>query len=276
MDCEGETLKSYPIVLNSKGQVVVGYLQCTDCYSHFPIANGVLLAFEKKLLGSLLLPEEIDVIEKYGLLKNLGKSEKSPFEKGQVQTHKNWTYQWLKMDTDTFENDWGKPLGNLEQFHYYDIPIDPDNYDNKVVCEAGCGFGRVIRGLHKRPVRYIAFDLSGSVYKAIKLYPESEKLDVIRANILSPPFKKEVFDILFCPRALHHTGNLEYGIEKLHSLIKREGVLAFSVYSQENNFLMWGIVEPLKGVVNRFLPDIILLGLASMLAALFKVVISFL
>lgn len=266
VDCEGEQLIAHSIQSNANKQIVTGYVTCESCQSHFPIIHGVLITFKKEVIKAFLLPEELDVIEKFSIpimAKDANKS--SSFVDGQVRTHHNWSFQWLEMDTRTYGKDWGKSFGDLEKFHYYDIPVPPEMYNNKIICEASCGFGRVIQILHEQPSRYIAFDLSGAVYKAIKLFPDSEKLDVIRTDILCPPFKKESFDMLFSPRALHHTGDMNRALDKVIPLIKKGGILAYSVYSREHNFLMWGIVEPLKRIMNKIIPRSLLLGISSVL-----------
>lgn len=267
VDCHSEDFSVHSIQSNSEKQISTGYITCSHCQSSFPIIDGVLITFKRDVLPSFLLPKEIEIIQQYAVPISLQKSStENVFVEGQVKTHNNWSFQWLEMDTDTYEQDWGKHFGDLEQFHYYDIPIAPEQYDNKVVCEASCGFGRVIQILHQRVLRYIAFDLSGAVYKAIRHFPESEKLDVIRADMLYPPFKQELFDILFSPRAIHHTGNMNLALERLIPLVKKDGILAYSVYSRENNVVMWGLIEPLKRTINRFLPRKILLALSSLLA----------
>ena len=103
----------------------------------------------------------------------------------------------------------------------------------------------------------IALDISPliSVARYIKLqrFSDSEKLDVIRANMHNPPFRDGVFDIVFSPRAIHHTGDMELAIQKLLPTLRTSGIFAYSVYSRENNVLMWGIIEPLKKIFNRHL-----------------------
>jgi hypothetical protein len=92
----------------------------------------------------------------------------------------------------------------------------------------------------------------------------------------TPPFRKEIFDILFSPRALHHTGNMELALDRLIPSIKKGGILAYSVYSNENNFLMWGIIEPVKRFANKFVPRLVLLGISSLLTLLVVAIIRFL
>ncbi len=266
VDCNHEELQLHAIESQQTDQVITGYLYCDKCQAHFPIIHGVLIAFKKDMLKEFLLPEEYDIIRRYAIPIFTEKSvPANPLADGQKQTHRNWSFQWLEMDTDTYEKDWGRSFEDLEKFHYYDIPIHPEDYDGKIICEASCGFGRVIQVLHDKPSRYIAFDLSGAVYKAIKRFPHSEKLDVIRANIHHPPFKKDVFDILFSPRALHHTGNMDLALQRLLPLVKKDGIIAYSVYSRENNVFMWGMVEPIKWVVNRYIPRSVMLAVSTLL-----------
>lgn len=270
VDCEKASFAVYATESSSPHQITTGYIQCKNCNSVFPIIRKVLIAFPKNVLATYLLPWEIEAIEKYRIPINVSKkSDLGSFTEGQVKTSENWTFQWLDMATEDFLENWGSSsVGDLEKLHYYDIPIKPEDYNGKIICEASCGLGRVIKILHEKPARYIAFDLSGSVYKAIMRFPDSEKLDVLRANMHTPPFQKGIFDILFSPRAIHHTGNMHLALEKMNPLIKKGGILSFSVYSRENNFLMWGIIEPMKRALNKFLPRSGLLALSSVLTAM--------
>ncbi len=203
VNCAGEHFTVHAVETVSESQIVTGYLTCQQCQAHFPIVQGVLIAFRREFMQAFLLKEEIEVITRHGFsILESNNNELDAFLEGQRETHKNWSFQWLEMDTKTYEQDWGNSFGDLEQFHYYDIPIDPEQYDEKVICEASCGFGRVIQVLHKRVSRYIAFDLSGAVYKAVRHFPNSEKLDVIRADMLNPPFKQSAFTIF--ERFGHH------------------------------------------------------------------------
>jgi len=277
VDCNHEHLQLHTIESNERQQVITGYLQCEHCQACFPIIQGVLIAFRQDRLQDLLLPEEREVLSRHSVPLPSGKSSSSDgLTQGQAQTHRNWSFQWLKMDTETYEHDWGKGFEDLEKFHYYDIPIPPEEYEGKIICEASCGFGRVIKILHDKPSRYIAFDLSGAVYKAMKLFPQSEKLDVIRANIHHPPFKEAVFDILFSPRALHHTGNMDVALQRLIPLVKKGGLFAYSVYSRENNTLMWGVIEPMKRLFNRYIPRPVMLVLSNILAVFVMAIIHLL
>lgn len=264
VDCESESFEAHAMESASPHQITTGYIQCKHCDSVFPIIEKVLIIFQKNVLVAYLLPREIEVIEKYHIPINISRKDQlGLFAKGQVKTSKNWSFQWVEMAVDNYLKNWSDAIGDPEKDLYYDIPIKPGDYNGKTICEAGCGPGRAIRVLHEKPARYIAFDLSGSVYKAVKFFPNSEKLDILRTNMHTPPFQKEIFDVLFSPRAIHHTGNMCLALEKLNPLVKKDGILAFSVYSRENNFLMWGIIEPMKRVLNKFIPRSGLLALSS-------------
>jgi len=142
VDCHNDDFEINSIKSNKLKQIVIGYISCKNCKSIYPIIERVLVIFKRDVLESFLLPKEIEIIDKYSIpiifTKN---SDLSRFERDQVKTHKNWSFQWLEMDTDTYEEDWGKPLGDLGEFHYYDIPIKPEDYNDKMVCEASCGYG---------------------------------------------------------------------------------------------------------------------------------------
>ena len=90
----------------------------------------------------------------------------------------------------------------------------------------------------------------------------------------NPPFRDGVFDIVFSPRAIHHTGDMELAIQKLLPTLRTSGIFAYSVYSRENNVLMWGIIEPLKKIFNRHLSQGVLIFLSIILAIIVFVIIN--
>ena len=274
-ECNSPNLMLRSIEKFESGKIKNGFIRCKNCEAVFPILEGVPIIFDNVSISHFLLPSELEAIAELKIpLKIKREFDALPLMKGQTQTSKNWTYQWLEMDTITFNKEWGQYAGGPEKFHYYDIPISKQDYVGKIICEASCGYGRVIPILHKHCARYIAFDLSGAVYKAVKVFPDSEKLDVIRANMHNPPFRDSVFDIVFSPRAIHHTGDMELAIKKLVPTLRTDGIFAYSVYSRENNFLMWGVIEPLKKIFNRYLPQGVLMFLSIILALLVFAIIN--
>ena len=86
--------------------------------SLFPIIKKVPIIFRKESFPLFLQPEEIELISRYDIpvqLKDLGNTD--TFLQKQAQTSENWSFQWLEMDIDVYEEDWGGGVGAIYFIH---------------------------------------------------------------------------------------------------------------------------------------------------------------
>lgn len=102
--------------------------------------------------------------------------------------------------------------------------------DGKVVLEAGCGAGRFTEILLESNSLVTAVDLSVAVIANSKNNGENANLRIVRASITELPFKREQFDVVFCPGVVQHTPYPSKSISELYKQVKPGGWLIFDQY----------------------------------------------
>lgn len=123
-------------------------------------------------------------------------------------------------------------------------PITLDDFRDKEVLEAGCGGGQHTFFIAPYAKRITAVDLN-TLSIAKKRNNQFDNIDFIEDDIAEMELKKQ-FDIVFCIGVIHHTDNPEKTVENLKRHVKPGGKLIVWVYSEEGNYIVRTIVEPLR------------------------------
>jgi len=140
-----------------------------------------------------------------------------------------------------------------EQFLDWIMPLTPADFEQRAVLDLGCG----LAGFSEFAAQYpssllIGMDISHAVDSAVGLLDRYPHLNLIQGDILRPPFKKGVFDLVYSIGVLHHLDAPEAGFEQASRLVKPEGRLFCWVYGRENNTLVIYLVDPLRRLLSSF------------------------
>ena len=104
-------------------------------------------------------------------------------------------------------------------------------FKNKKIIDVGCGGGRYSNALRLlRAKSVIGVDYSDDGLKIAKKNYKHKNLFFLKQNVLNLKFKSRSFDIVFSNGVLHHTSNLEKGIEELHRICKKGGYIYLYLY----------------------------------------------
>jgi SAM-dependent methyltransferase len=76
-----------------------------------------------------------------------------------------------------------------------------------IILDAGCGNGALSNELTQLGCDVVAADISTSVREASKRFHDNSRLHFVEADLMTPPFRSEVFDVVFSGGVLHHTAN---------------------------------------------------------------------
>lgn len=169
--------------------------------------------------------------------------------KNQFITYSHWFEEMH--DDDSITN-----LENRE-FFYESLRIDSEIFKNKIVLDAGCGNGRFsyVTSSYK-PKLLVSFDLStglGKAKEAIKRnYPDAN-IAFVQGDITTPPFKKEVFDIIYSWGVIHHTPNTKSTFNTIASLVKDKGIFGIYVYVFNPNYEYDQQIKGLLAYLRSFL-----------------------
>jgi ubiquinone/menaquinone biosynthesis C-methylase UbiE len=98
----------------------------------------------------------------------------------------------------------------------------------KAILEAGCGTGRWIGSLKNESKKIFGLDYSFDMLKIPKA--DISYLNLVNADAVHIPFKKDFFDLIFCVNAIHHFPDKEEFIKECNRTLSNKGILAvFSV-----------------------------------------------
>lgn len=184
---------------------------------------------------------------------------------GTEETYEGFEYQWKLREKGRFESQtlYGKTLQDeLDQFFRH-LRADPDSIAGLTVLDAGCGSGRMIAALASgHDTRCVGLDMSSTVFGLRAAVPHAN-LELVRGNILHPPFRPAGFDLVWSGGVIHHTGDTEQAFANLARLVKPGGSLYVWVYSVNQG--VFGKVRKLVPGAWR-LPHRLLYGLCMGLA----------
>ena len=162
-----------------------------------------------------------------------------------------------------------------KQFLDWIAPLRPEDFNSKVVLEAGCGKGRhsfVMAGYG--PARLYSVDLSDAITLAASYTKAFADVYCIRSNLLRLPFEDASMDIVVCLGVLHHLEDPKAGLRELWRVLKPGGTLCLWVYAREGNGWVVHLVDPVrKGITSRIPAKILrplLLPLSLFLYAILK------
>lgn len=155
----------------------------------------------------------------------------------------NFSFQWKD-----FKNT------QIDSFNKTQITYDHikkllfNNFDlikNKNIIEIGCGSGRYSEYLHKYSKNLLLCDYSNAIY-----YNDTRNknnVEAIRADLFNLPEFSNKFDVVFCRGVLQHLPDPLKGIEILHSLVNKNGIVIFDIYKKPrlsflNSKYLWRLV----------------------------------
>lgn len=180
-------------------QIIEGCLKCNNCQRSFEITRGV--------------PR---------MVMDLGNRK---------EIAESWDFEWSKVTKGMFEVDTLYGITEEEElnrfFSYLDVP--PDDLRGKFILDAGCGRGRLIKALAKYGAEIFGIDISSTlvdVYEDCKAYKD---VNIIRADILSLPFRRGAFDYVWSWGTIYMSGDTNRAFQNLSNLVKSSGKLFVTV-----------------------------------------------
>ena len=146
-------------------------------------------------------------------------------------------YEWQQYFNNKFEKKtvFGRDeMSDLEYF-FRSTGTRPSSIKQKRILDAGCGSSKLTALLsNNRPEIVIGFD----IHDYIKLSYEKNKrianVEIVQANIFNPPFKRGIFDIVWCNGVVHHTPDPYKAFLEISKLVKKGGRLY--VWGYEKRF----------------------------------------
>ncbi|MCX5695220.1 MAG: class I SAM-dependent methyltransferase [Candidatus Omnitrophica bacterium] len=149
-----------------------------------------------------------------------------------------WRWQW-----EMFKDD------ELFLFKDWIFPNTMEDFRGKDILECGCGGGQHTFFIAPYARNITAVDLN-TVNIARKRNAGLANVKFVEADIMSMDLGR-TFDIVFSIGVVHHTDNPDKAFENLKKHLRPGGKLLLWVYSEEGNFLIKYIVEPMRKLLLR-------------------------
>ncbi|MGU3287591.1 class I SAM-dependent methyltransferase [Methylobacterium mesophilicum] len=106
----------------------------------------------------------------------------------------------------------------------------PQNLENELVLEAGCGPGALTPFSVERGATVISLDLSSSVDQARQIVKEGPRNLFVQASMFAMPFRPGMFDRCFCFGVIQHTPDPAQAFAELVKVLRPGGHLAADSY----------------------------------------------
>jgi SAM-dependent methyltransferase len=211
------------VVLKERGdRIIDGILPC-KCGQQFAIID--------EIPRFVYFPEESifkDYQRRYSTRINLKRYPNHLIE-GEIKTKKSFDFEWkVSKKTITQEEIYSNKRRFLQAIGRDE---DANLLRGSLFLDAGCGAGRYSVVASSFGAHVIAIDLSTeAVQSTLEISRDLPNIDVVQGSLLSIPFKKNTFDIVFCVGVLHHTPDILNGFMNLTHVLRENGLMILGVY----------------------------------------------
>jgi ubiquinone/menaquinone biosynthesis C-methylase UbiE len=146
--------------------------------------------------------------------------------------------EWKAHHAGDFEEDtlWGRTPDETWQDFLARMMVPAGRVQGAVALDAGCGSGEFTRQIAAHGAGLaIGMDVSGAVDEAAERCRDLPNAQFVQGNVLAPPFKPAVLDLVWSSGVLHHTPDAAGGHRALSRLVKPGGVFYVYVFARRFN-----------------------------------------
>jgi SAM-dependent methyltransferase len=150
--------------------------------------------------------------------------------------------EWSHFDYER-DRTWHQSVDERRQLFLKEVAMSPDQLRGKVVLDAGCGNGSLSHGISQFGCEVLAIDVSDSVETACRHFTAKGAMSVyfIQGDLMNPPFKRGVFDVIFSSGVLHHNPDTLMALKAIAKSLAPGGRIYIWVYGH-----VPGVVHKLK------------------------------
>lgn len=224
--CQGDL--NVTVLLEAGERIEEGVLRCSKCSERYPIVDGI----PRFVPNALALHPQF--FQKYP--DAMGAAQTESFEKVHGSTQERFSYEWMRYPGSLPED---RPVFLDE------TQIAPEDWKGMRIMDAGCGMGRYSRVAHELGADVVAIDLGTALIRLKDLADASDRMHIVQGNLMSPPIKKNSFDIVYSLGVIHHTPSAHQTFRKLSELVKPGGRLSVWVYGTNGPYANFK-TNPLK------------------------------
>ncbi len=206
---------------------LLGILACPVCGGDLKFS--VLEAYprhdaevEEAMLACKLCAREYPVLDGVPRLR-----PPEPVARATAKTRDAFGWEWLRYP--------GSLPGDQETF-LEETMLAPHDFPGKLVLDAGCGMGRYSAVALSLGAEVVAIDMSVSLRRVAESAKTQPRLHPVEGDLLHPPFKKGVFDVVYSQGVLHHTANTHQAFKAVSALVKPRGLLSVWLYGKAGRY----------------------------------------
>jgi uncharacterized protein YbaR (Trm112 family)/ubiquinone/menaquinone biosynthesis C-methylase UbiE len=190
--CEG-TLSIENITEVQNDQIVTGELFCSTCNKSYPIIRNI--------------PRFVP-IENYA---------------------SNFGIEWMAHSQTQYDSYCGI---DISKKRFFEETKWSKNLEQELILEVGSGSGRFTEQAASTGALVISMDYSYAVEANYQSNGNKNNVFIVQGDIFSIPFKKKIFDKLFCIGVLQHTPNPHKAFLGLPPYLKPKGKLVVDIYKK--------------------------------------------
>jgi SAM-dependent methyltransferase len=146
-------------------------------------------------------------------------------------------YQWNLFSQTQLDAHWGSPISAARFKSETRWPL---RLAGELILEAGCGMGRFTEHAAATGAELISIDYSSAIDAARKNNAQRSNVHFVQADIYNLPFRRELFDRVFCFGVLQHCPDPKQAFLSLIPFLKRGGTIAVDVYRKSWRTLFFG------------------------------------
>lgn len=146
-------------------------------------------------------------------------------------------FQWSRFNQTQLDDYIGC---NMSQERFRNETRWDNNLGGQLILEVGCGMGRFTRCAAQTGAEIISFDYSKAIDSNYRNNQSFNNIHFLQADIYKLPFKKGIFDKIFCFGVIQHTPYPQKAFLSLLPLGKDDAEIVFDVYRLSFKTLFWG------------------------------------
>jgi SAM-dependent methyltransferase/uncharacterized protein YbaR (Trm112 family) len=204
--CRGDLTLSDGFEEDTDGEIMGGTLVCAACSTSHAVRNGVPR-----------LNEEMGGLERVA---------------------ETFSFEWKAHLHGELEEDTVFGRDRSEEWEYFQeaTGFGERSLRGATVLDAGCGPGQVARQMVEHGATLaIGMDINEAVDEAFANCRDVPQVHIVQGNVFAPPFKSQLFDLVWCNGVIHHTPDARGAHRSLSRLAKPGGTLYVWVYAKRFN-----------------------------------------
>jgi len=177
-------------------------------------------------------------------------------------------YQWNRFKLEQIDSVNGTKLS--AQRFYSETAWTPEWIRGKWILDAGCGAGRFVDVVSLEDCQVVGIDISNAIDAAKANLAGRTNVHLVQASIYELPFRRGVFDGVYCIGVVQHTPDPQKTVALLPRFLRAGGRIDISAYERKPWTKLYGkyLIRPLA---KRLHKEKLLASIKGLMPVLFPV-----